>query len=280
MIYAVLPLVLFSAPKVQNYNLELPQKIIELPAELTEISALTDVTSDLIACVQDEKGIIYYVSIRENKIMRRDSILPDGDFEGLTYHDSTFYLLRSEGTVFRLNLKNHQLDSIRYTLPAIDNEGLGWHHGSNRLMIASKSAPSLEKGKKDFREIRFLNWSTPDTTYSFFDVDVELIRAKAQFKKIQSGKKTKKGSDKPIQFRPSSLAVQPSSGKIFVLSAQDPMIAVYDPSGMLLDVFAVPTHILPKPEGITFMPDNTMLISSEGKGKSPSIAIFPYIEGK
>lgn len=281
--FFLLPLIVLAAQhapqrKVKHdYDLLHPDKQIVLPEELKEISALTDVTQDLLACVQDEKGVIYYFSISQHKVVQQDSILPNGDFEGLTYHDSTFYILRSEGTLFMYNLRNRSIDSIRCNLPAIDNEGLGWNPQKGKLMIASKSSPGKGPVVKDQRDIYLFDpLKKNQQPEKYFSVDLIALRKKAAEKKLHSGKYTKDGRPKEIQFRPSSLAVLPGTDQLFVLSATDPFIAVYHVSGTLLDLYAISPELLSKPEGITFLSDKTMIISSEGKSAKPSLAFYTF----
>ena len=51
-----------------GYDLKSPSKVLILPEILREVSGLTDIDATTIACVQDEKGIIFIgeLSIIEN----------------------------------------------------------------------------------------------------------------------------------------------------------------------------------------------------------------------
>lgn len=64
------------------YDLTAPKATWPLPHELKEISALTDLDADTVACVQDEKGIVFDVDVRTGKVVRRRRFGPHGDYEG------------------------------------------------------------------------------------------------------------------------------------------------------------------------------------------------------
>ena len=56
----------------QEYNLSSPTKTYTLPATLNEISGITILNNNEIACVQDELGIIYIYDLKEGKIIISD----------------------------------------------------------------------------------------------------------------------------------------------------------------------------------------------------------------
>ena len=82
-----------------RYDLNKPDTIVKLPAILNEISGLTDIDNNYIACTQDELGIIFIVDVNTGKIREQYEFEAIGDFEGLTNVNGTFYILRSDGRI-------------------------------------------------------------------------------------------------------------------------------------------------------------------------------------
>jgi hypothetical protein len=65
-------------------NFKQPSKVCELPAELIEISGLTDVDGKTVACVQDELGDVFIYDLENCTIIEQITFEGPGDFEGLT----------------------------------------------------------------------------------------------------------------------------------------------------------------------------------------------------
>jgi hypothetical protein len=60
-----------------EYNLSAPDKVYTLPAALREISGITEVDGSAIACIQDERGIVFIHDINKNEIIRQFIFGPD-----------------------------------------------------------------------------------------------------------------------------------------------------------------------------------------------------------
>ena len=83
-----------------------------------------------------------------------------------------------------------------------------------------------------------------------------------------------KRKPKTFNFRPSSLAVHPKSGEIYILSAADYLLIVLDKNGTVVGMHSLQPDLYPKAEGITFLSDGTMLISNEAAGKVATVLKF------
>jgi uncharacterized protein YjiK len=80
----------------------------------------------------------------------------------------------------------------------------------------------------------------------------------------------------PSRFLPSSLAVQPTTGDIFVLSAVAHNLAVFNRKGELVAQHPLDPGIFPQPEGITFLPNRELVIVNEGgDGKATLLRFTP-----
>ncbi|MCC6655844.1 MAG: hypothetical protein IT231_11855, partial [Flavobacteriales bacterium] len=132
MILRFLPLLLLACgasrspapgPSLLPYDLDHPSARFTLPDDLVEISALTDVDSSTVACVQDERGAIYFISLRDGRKIREVPFSGPGDMEGLTRVGGDYFALRSDGLVFRLRERHTApdrmdvLDTFRIDVP-------------------------------------------------------------------------------------------------------------------------------------------------------------------
>jgi len=68
-----------------------------------------------------------------------------------------------------------------------------------------------------------------------------------------------------IKLRMASIAVDPISDHYFLLSAVDQTLLILDRKGAFVALHLLDADLLPKPEGITFLPNGDMLIATEGK---------------
>ena len=80
----------------------------------------------------------------------------------------------------------------------------------------------------------------------------------------------------PAGFTPSGIEKHPVSGTFFVLSSQSALVAEVDETGKIIAVMVLDSGLHRQPEGITFLPDNTMLISDEGGDQKATIAFYTY----
>ena len=79
------------------YTIDKPDQVYQLPSILNEVSGITDLDSTHVAIVQDEKGIVFIFDLLAGKVIHQFSFDSTGDFEGITYADSSLFILRSDG---------------------------------------------------------------------------------------------------------------------------------------------------------------------------------------
>ena len=263
-----------------RYNLNKPDAVLQLPSILNEISGLTDMDNNFIACTQDELGIIFIVDVTTGKIKEQYPFEPIGDFEGLTRVNNSLYILRSDGRITFIPdyKKPDEQVHIKENLHTSNNEGLCYDPEKHTLLIAAKSKPTKhsEFDSNDRLIYQFdLKKAKLDTT-PVFTLKIEDIIAFAKRDNIilpvfASGKQSKK-----INFRPSSIAVHPVTKQIYIISAADYLLLVCDRKGKIMKVQVLNPELYAKAEGITFLPDNTMIITNEAKDKFPTLLKFQY----
>lgn len=265
-----------------KYDLLTPQKSYILPTILNEVSGLTTLNQNKIACVQDEKESIFIYDLKKEAVSKEYSSDIEGDYEELALVGTTMYLLRSDGVLIEytnystapVKTKEYQLN-----LPSADNEGLCYDKKNNRLLIAAKSK-AKEVEKKHIRLIYSFDLASKELIPEpAFKLDINKIEAKAKKEGISTPTRTVKKTEKEVSdfnFRPSAIAIHPFENTIYIISAKDAMLLVIDQKGSIISLFSLSPNLFHKAEGITFLPDGAMLISNEAKDKKPTLLKFEY----
>lgn len=264
------------------YDLAHPTDRFELPVELTEVSALTDVDSTTVACLQDEAATIYFLSLKNGAVVGTYPFSTPGDMEGLTRVGEAYYALRSDGLIFRLLMKDGGLslaDTFRLAVPNHNIEGLGYDDRTGRILISPKD---FAKGSKEARDERVIYAMGPaDPTHAVvpvlrLSVDDLITQAKAKGIAVPMRATENGGSIPALKLRYSSVAVHPLEDRFYLLSAVDRTLLVVDREGRLVDLVQLDPALLPKAEGITFLANGDLVLSSEGKGRPPVLVRYRY----
>ena len=277
---------LFSAFGIiayQEYKLSSPEKSYTLPPTLNEISGITFLNENEIACVQDELGIIYIYDLRTEKITKEYKTNLVGDFEGITIVGNTIYLLRSDGVLVEypdFRSPNMKIKEYFLNLPSLNNEGLCYDMKNYRLLIAAKIKPGQAAENRDIRHIYSFDLKTkvPNNT-PIIKLNVADIETAALKFDIPIRYKTNKKTGEKINmfnFRPSEIAVHPINGNTYILSANDKLFLILDKEGAIKNLTALDPKLFNKAEGLAFLSDGTMLISNEAQKGKPTLLSFKY----
>jgi len=232
-----------------SYRLDAPDAVLELPNELKEISGLTVLPSGRLGAVQDGRRVVFEIDPLTGAIVDRLPFASDGDFEGVELVPGrALWALRSDGDLYHLDRDSTGAPRTRKVKNALrsrnDVEGLAYDAARNRLLVACKEWPG-----KDLGDVRAI--------YAF-DLATETLSARP----VLVLREAEVDGQRP--FKPSALAVHPSTGRVYVLSSVRRAIAVLDPDGTLLGVTDFPAGIAPQPEGLAFSPNGTLYVASEG----------------
>ncbi|MBL7938748.1 MAG: SdiA-regulated domain-containing protein [Flavobacteriales bacterium] len=266
------------------YDLAAPTKVFELPAALTEVSALTDVDEQTIACVHDEAASVYFISLHDGRVIDSVSFSRPADMEGLTRVGNEFFALRSDGLIFHLGDRASGLavkDTFRLDAPNKNIEGLGYDERSGLVLVSPKD---FVKGSKEGRDERVIYAIDPNApghpTSVVLRLSVEDLVGQAAHMGIATPQRRKENGEEvsALKLRYSSVAVHPVTDHCYLLSAADRTLLVVDREGRLIDLVQLDGDLLPKPEGITFMPNGDMWLSSEGKGRTPVLVRYALKE--
>lgn len=267
----------------QEYKLSSPTKTYTLPATLNEISGITILNNNEIACVQDELGIIYIYDLKEGKISKEYKTNLIGDYEGIALVGNTIYLLRSDGVLVEYpdyRSPNMKIKEYFLNLPSLNNEGLCYDMENYRLLIAAKIKPGKEVENQDLRYIYSfdLKTKTPNNI-PIIKLNVKNLETAALKFNIPIQYRTVKQTGQKIavfNFRPSEIAVHPIDRNIYILSSNDKLLLMIDKSGEIKNLIKLNPMVFNKPEGLAFLSDGTMLISNEAQKGKPTLLIFKY----
>jgi len=269
--------------KIIGYNLTSPDVKIHLPHILNEISGITYIDSSSFACIQDEKGILFIYDFKRGKIKEEYTFNIDGDYEGIARVNENIYVLRSDGILFEIsNYKsnNFQLESFVTGIPTNNNEGLCYDHDNNRLLIACKGKIGKGRELKDKRMIYGFDLKTKTMSEEpVFDFDLSSIKEFALKKGIDVPVKIKKKgktTEPNIKFMTSDIGIHPITKKLFLLSAIDRMLFIFDSNGTINHIEKLDPELFNQPEGITFQPNGELLITNEGNEKKATLLRFSY----
>ena len=255
--------IMFERPGYKfPYKLNLPDQTWKLPHSLFEISGLSFVDDNRLACVQDEKGIIYLFSLTDGKIESEIVFGDNGDYEGIEIVEKDAWVLQSKGSLIRVTDYQQKGAPVVKKYPTAlsgknDTEGLAYDPVSKSLLIACKEQPFTEGPiREDYRSV-----------YSF-SLESGLLQPEPFLLiSVDSLRSTK-------NFKPSGIAIHPATGHIYIMGSVGKLLLVYDRNKELLAIVKLSPQLFPKPEGICFSPDGTLYISSEGAGGSGTILKF------
>lgn len=274
---------LTSSDKI-GYDFSKPTLNDELPPILHEISGLAIIDSSSIACVQDEDGILFIYNIKKHKITKQHAFGLKGDYEGITLVDDILYVLRSDGVLFEI--KDHQTKKLKVKtystrVPAINNEGLCYDAINNRLLIGAKGKINKDPTNKDIRLIYAFDLKTKTLNQSpAFNFNITDINLTAKMQGIHFPKKqNKKGKsiEHGFKFNTSEISIHPITHQLFVLSATEHVLFVFNKNGALEYIEQLNPLVFNKSEGLDFFQNGDLIISNEGQAHKPTLLRFNYV---
>ncbi len=272
-------------PLLGRYHLDEPDFKDKLPGRLKEVSGVTPISNDEVACVQDEKGNIYIYDFRKKDVTAKVSFGPDGDYEELTNVDGVLFVLRSDGFLFEVSdwrgSEEPKVTTHRLQLPTSDNEGIGYDPGHARLLIAPKSAVGEGQADADRRPIFAFDLKRRellgDPVFAYSVQDIETFASQHGVELPTEQRKVGDPRRAALRFLPASVAVHPQTRDIVVLSGVDGVLVSFDRGGRVTGYARLDEKLLPQPEGLTFMPNGDMVVTTEGAGKKARLVRYTFL---
>ena len=230
----------------------------DLPGSLKEISGINYQDENLFACVEDEKGTIFFYNTQNGRIEKQVDFAGAGDFEEITQTPDAFYVVRADGKLYEIRNAESGKPSVKEFdtgLTIKDNvESLCYDEEGKRLLLTGKD----ENGSKGTRDVYAFDPATGKSSVIFtIDHSGGLSKEKG---------KGKKGS---VKFSPSGMGVHPVTKEIYITDGPAALIYKLDRDGNIIKVYKLDSKEIPQVEGICFGPDGTTYISTEGS-KDPA----------
>ena len=256
---------------LSNYNFNPSEEsfnalVIKLNKDLKEISGLAITDQGRLFCHNDEKGEIFQLDYLSGKILKSFSLKKKvkEDFEGIAIVKNLFYMVTSEGNIYEFK-EGKNGSKVEYKVyetdlkSKYDVEGLCYDPETNSLLLACKEFAG--KGIKNKRAV-----------YSF-SLKKKKLLDKPRF--LISIAKMEEASDYDT-FNPSGIERHPLSGTFFIITGKGRSVVEISPKGKLLAENDLNDKIHRQPEGIAFLPDNSLLISDEGDDNNARLTVYPF----
>ncbi len=264
------------------YDFSKPDRILTLPVILHEISGITEVDSTSVACIQDELGFIFIYDIEKNEIIRQFPFGSVGDYEGIARAGNDLYVIRSDELLIHVqDFRSARPKSMTYIadIPGRNIESLCYDRINARLLMMPKDIPDNNNETRDKLLIYAFDLETKKLikgpAYSF---DKHMIRRFALEHEINIPVMKQKGGVKEpdIKFRISAIAVHPVTGRLFLISGAEKLLFILNVNRGIENMISLDPELFTQPEGITFLRNGDMLISSEGGNRKPAIVRYNY----
>ena len=264
------------------YHLKQEDKLIILPPELREVSGISIIDSKTLVCIQDEEGIAFIYDLKKQEVIRKIVFAGPGDYEGIAPAGKDLYVLRSDGVLFQIHnfeKERHRVDSIQTGIPNKDNEGLCYDKANKRLLIGSKSKIAKGAEYKNLRTIYAFDLQSKTLQKEpLYVYDITIIKDFAKKNNIElptkPNKKNPNELDVALKFQLSGIYIHPKSKLLYVLSASDYYLFVFDETGAIKHLEVLDPLKFNKAEGIAIMPNGDLYISNEGQAGDPKILLF------
>ena len=262
------------------YRLDQPDTVLFLPAVLHEISGLAlSPNGAHILAVNDEQGVIFYLNPESGAIERTRDFGQPGDYEGIAVVGTDIYIVKSNGTLYRVP-ETGETETLSTPLSrSHDVEGLCYDSAQHRLLLACKAKAG--KGSH-FRHKKAL--------YAFDLTTKKLAKAPAYLLDRSDLARRKGGNTGFVArvleffesnhaasaFGPSGVAFCPLNGNLYIIASVGKTLAVVHSDGQLLHAERLAPTLFPQPEGLCFDRSGRLFIASEGgKGRGRVLRFSP-----
>ncbi|MBA3900729.1 MAG: hypothetical protein H0X62_11055 [Bacteroidetes bacterium] len=227
-----------------------------LPPILLEVSGISLINDSLMACVQDELGVIYIYDLKNSKIADEIPFAGPGDYEGIAVVENDCWAMRSDGMFYKVSdfLKaDFQVDSFFFHLEKKeqDFEGLCYDKAHNRLLIVPRAFDTFGQTIKGIYSFNLK--AEKFYTHPVYTIDMN----SPVFPKSER----KKNKDVAL---PSGIAINPKNNNLYITDAYRFQMLIMNRKGELIDRIKLNPEVFEQAEGIIFTDDGDVYISSEG----------------
>lgn len=250
----------------KEYDLTKPY-ILKLGDELTEISGINFYPKDSsVFAISDGSGDLFKIHLAKNYPTSQWKFDKIHDFEDVYLHDSTFFVMQSNGDIECLNFSPNG-DTIfrtKIAFPEGDKqknefESMYYDEKYKGLIMICKDCEDDKKNKVSAWKF---NPETDVYTPSTFSIDVETV--------------AKKLKEEKMKLKPSAATINPLTNDVWILASSNQLLLVTDRKGNTKEVYTLDPKIFPQPEGISFTPWGDLLISNEAGDKYETATLLIF----
>jgi len=239
-----------------------PEQQWRLPAQLAEISGLALSPDGRVFAHDDERAVIYEIDVTQGRLVKNFALgdpIETGDFEALAITpDGTFHLISSRGLIYSFreggdgaHVEFETADTGMHNVCEI--EGLAYLAADESLIIACKRM--RDRPMRD--TISLYKWRAGAPAQLWIAMPEANLATGAGVR----------------DFRPSSVEIDPVSGRILLLSGNDGALAELSPDGAVLAVRALGAGHA-QAEGIVIAADGALIISDEASGGQAALSRY------
>lgn len=239
----------------ERYDFEAHSDRARLPNRLDEVSGLAVTGDGRVFTHTDERAVIYEIDPSDGGVIKRFGLgVPalSGDFEGIAIAGERFFLVSSQG--FLLEFREGAAEQVvafrgvdTGLLSRCEVEGLAHDPSTGTLLAACKTVPGRDRGAIVVYRIDAATLGLRPDRITVPLSELERVGLRGS-------------------FAPSGIEVDPATGTLILVSARDEAIVEIRPDGTVLSGFRFGASRHPQAEGVTFLPDGSLLLADESQG--------------
>ncbi len=241
-------------------------KKLKLGEGLEEISGIWyDPSVPRIVAENDEEGRLYALDPGTGKITGHSSFHEGGDFEDLAWDGRYWYVMRSNGNLFRISgafTDSVEAQTFKIHLPGHNNfESLFFEPADKKLYLICKECEADSGGA---------------ISVHAFDTETETFDSAAVARMMPDRNLLPKGAEDAGRIKPSAAALHPKTGELYILCSVNRLMVVADRHWKWKKVYALDKSWFKQPEGMSFAPNGDLWISNEARSGSANIICIPW----
>ena len=246
----------FDAPPADRWK---------LPKELNEISGLAADRAGRVFAHGDERAIVYQLDPATHRVVKRFTLgrpAVRGDFEGIALADGRVFLLTSDGVLYAAP-EGRDGDAVAFVTydtgigRSCEVEGLAWIERDRTFLVACK----LPRVAALRGSLTVFAWS----------LDRRAL-APAPTLRVPLARVASLLGEAAIH--PSELTRDPTTGHLLLLAARAHAVAELTPAGAVVRVARLRRSLHRQAEGLTVMPDRTLLVADEANGDRATLTSY------
>ena len=247
------------------FDLLNPNNISMLPMGIESFSSISFLDSTILICLQEESGSLVLLDSYSNKVLSPLNLnLPDKiiDFSSI---DSTIILVDDKMQVHFLSspYDSSSIESTTDILSDWKSAATCVHESTKRLFILSES--NLDSENPINNSVYTYSLAKRKLSEkSLFDISVSEIELFAMENNISIPEKVINQLDTAFEliFNPCAIAVHPKTNEIYVLSAKNRSIVIYNQFGEIINLVFLDEKQFSNPTAMTFHSSGDILISN------------------